>query len=209
MPIGPLVRRALGPFEHAAAERFRSIFFNLDRFIDDVAETVPAARILEVGCGEGAVCRRLADAYPEAEIVGIDITPRLGRLFQGDRTRVTFRRCYVQELAADGPEPFDLVVVADVLHHVPWQFHAEFLHSARRLLKPGGWLVVKDWERRFTPIHWAAYFIDRVITGDRISYGTSEDFRSRIAENVGVAVDEPPRRYPPWRNNMAFFVQVG
>ena len=40
-------------------------------------------RILEVGCGEGAVSERLAALYPNAEITAIDITPNVGRLYAG------------------------------------------------------------------------------------------------------------------------------
>lgn len=209
MPIGPMIRGALGPFERTAAEWYRSAFVNLDRFVGDIAENVPASRILEIGCGEGAVCERLTAAYPQAEIVGIDITPRLGRLFRGDARRVKFQKQTIQELAADQPGSFDLVIIADVLHHVPWELHAEFLRAAVIALRPGGWLVVKDWERRRNVAHWMCHFSDRVITGDRVRYGTPDYFEPLIAAAAGPGAVKRVTRCPPWKNNISYFAQVG
>ena len=82
VPIGPLIRRAFGPYEGAAAEGFRRIFVDLEDFIARLQEWVPnPGLILEVGCGEGAIAERLAKAYPASAILGSDICPTVGRLF--------------------------------------------------------------------------------------------------------------------------------
>jgi 2-polyprenyl-6-hydroxyphenyl methylase/3-demethylubiquinone-9 3-methyltransferase len=173
-----------------------------------VRQWAPAEAILEVGCGEGALVGRLARTYPEARITGIDITPRVGRLFRSDRGRIEFLQQSVQAFAAARPESFDLVVICDVMHHVPWDVHAELLTHARRALRPGGRLVLKDWERRTSLIHWACYMSDRYLTGDRIRYGTSAYFRELLDQIFGPGRIEHESPVPPWRNNIAFCVRT-
>ena len=102
MPLGPVLRRALGPLEQPAAALYRSVFIDLDAFVAQVALWAGRPRsLLELGCGEGAVVDRLADTFPAASVTGIDITPRIGRLSRAADTRVAFSD-FVDYLSKDG-----------------------------------------------------------------------------------------------------------
>lgn len=208
MPIGPAVRRAFGPFEHRITEAYRAIYVDLDDYVEAVRSWVPDAReILEVGCGEGAVTERLAEAYPRARITAIDITPRVGRLYRGSTDRVQFRQCLVQEIAAEFPDRFDMAMVADVVHHVPSSLRAGLLDAVRQALAPGGSLVFKEWERRPTPIHWMCHASDRWLTGDRVSFMSRDEGRDLLAASFGKAALVDERRISPWRNNLMTLVR--
>src|SRR5471030_1820534 len=111
MPIGPLIRGMFGPYERSVTEAYRAFYVDIASFADQIRRWTPVAkRILEVGCGEGAVTERIRAAYPDAEITGIDITPR-GRLYQGSLNGVRFVQCPVQEIAKTEPGQYDLVVL--------------------------------------------------------------------------------------------------
>jgi 2-polyprenyl-6-hydroxyphenyl methylase/3-demethylubiquinone-9 3-methyltransferase len=208
MSIGPLVRRCLGPLERPVTDLYRAGFINLDRFVRLVRDLAPDARqILEVGCGEGAVLERLARLYPQSELVGIDITPRVGRMFRGDRQRVTFRQQTVQQVAADHPGQFDLAVVCDVIHHVPWEMHIEFVRALVGTVRPGGLVILKDWERRSNVIHAVAHFADARITGDTVRYRTGDEFRELFDAALGPGHVVREQRVPPWPNNLAFLIR--
>src|SRR5271156_710820 len=173
MRLGPLVRRMFGPYERQISELYRSMYTNIDALVELIVrwKSMPK-RILEVGCGEGAVTQRLNAVYPDVEITAIDVTPRVGRLYRGALARVRFVQCTVEEIALDEPGEYDLVVLSDVLHHVPAESRQSILDAIRTALAPRGTLVFKDWQRNSSPIHWLSYASDRWLTGDRISYMT-------------------------------------
>lgn len=208
MSFGQFIRRMFGPYERQISEAYRSIFVDVDDFVAGIGKWVPnARRILEVGCGEGAVSERLAAAYPDAEIVGIDIAPNVGRLYAGPPGRVRFLQATIEQYRASDPGEFDLVVLADVVHHVPLQLRASLLDAIRRIIAPGGYLAFKEWERNRTPIHWLGYFSDRWITGDRISYMSRDELHRAVAESFGRASIIAEQRVRPWRNNLSLLVR--
>jgi ubiquinone/menaquinone biosynthesis C-methylase UbiE len=102
------------------------------------------ARVLEIGCGNGAATAHLLVQLQPGELVGVD--PAAGFIDMAaarynDRTDVAF---HVGD-AVDTGEPdasFDLVVAHTVFSHLPDPMAA--LGEARRVLKPGGRLVVFD-----------------------------------------------------------------
>lgn len=207
MAIGPLIRGMFGPYERRISEAYRSIYLDIDAFMDLVRRWKPkASRILEVGCGEGAVTDRLSTAYPEANITAIDITSRLGRLYRGSLDRVRFIRCAVQEIAATESRQYDLVVLSDVLHHVPVEHRQQLLDAVQKTLASDGSLIFKDWQRNRAPIHWLCYASDRWLTGDHISYMSRDEMRDRLACSFGEAALVAESRVGPWWNNLATLV---
>jgi ubiquinone/menaquinone biosynthesis C-methylase UbiE len=102
------------------------------------------ARVVEIGCGTGAITRALAARPEVAEVVGVEPAPGLVKRAQdlaGGLETVSF-------LEADGravPLPdscFDVAVVHTVLSHVPEP--ERVVAEAHRLLRPGGWVALFD-----------------------------------------------------------------
>lgn len=93
MRIGPAVRRLFGRYEHRIAAFYRALFFDIDDYKRQLQAWAPGPkRILEVGCGEGAVTEVLVELYPSARITAIDIMPAVGRLYRGPSETVQFRQ---------------------------------------------------------------------------------------------------------------------
>ena len=203
MSLGAGIRRRFGPLEGPVTDLYRAFFGDLGRQVRQARQWAPSAEnILEIGCGEGAVCERLAVEFPAALVTGIDVTPRAGRLFRGDARRVRFACSTAAALAAERPAAFDLILACDVLHHVPWGQHEGLLREAARLLRPGGAIVVKDWELIPNVGHWLCEFSDRVLTGDDVKYGSAEYFRGLLESVFGPGSVRDQARIPPWRNNL-------
>jgi 2-polyprenyl-3-methyl-5-hydroxy-6-metoxy-1,4-benzoquinol methylase len=198
--LGPAIRSRLGRWEVPAADAYRSFFINLDDCAQLVRTACPARRILEVGCGDGSFSQRILARYPDAKYVGIDVAPRPGRLFRGDLSRVEFHSVTSQEFRSSKPDPFDLVLLIDVLHHVPREERENLLRDVQAMTASGGHYVVKEWEPSPTFGHWAAWMADRFITGDRIEHVSSATLKRELLNRFGDSL-VIEARIPPRRNN--------
>jgi ubiquinone/menaquinone biosynthesis C-methylase UbiE len=100
------------------------------------------ARVLEVGCGTGAITRVLATWPPVGETIGVDPSPVFvakARELAGSLIAVVFEEADGRSLPfADNR--FDAVVFHTTLCHVPEP--ESMLHEAARVLRPGGCLAV-------------------------------------------------------------------
>jgi ubiquinone/menaquinone biosynthesis C-methylase UbiE len=117
----------------------------LDLALEDVA---PPRRVLDLGTGTGVVALTLAERYPEAEIVGIDLSP--GMIAEARRkvpqelaTRIRFEVDDASALACRDGE-FDLVVLSNMI---------PFADELARIVAPGGTLVLSFSKGAQTPIY--------------------------------------------------------
>lgn len=105
----------------------------------------PGDRLLDIGCGAGAVLRVLAGAFPGLHLAGIDIAP----------AQVEFARQYLQGEGLDAdlrvgdashlPWPdaaFDHVYMMWIVEHV--RDALPILREARRVLRPAGTIALAE-----------------------------------------------------------------
>jgi ubiquinone/menaquinone biosynthesis C-methylase UbiE len=115
-------------------------------------ELAPDARVVEVGCGTGAVTRALAELAPDASVVGVDPSPVfLARARELGRAHANLS--FVEGDARSLPledDSVDVVVFHTTLCHIPGPELA--LAEARRVLVPGGQLVVFDGDYATTTV---------------------------------------------------------
>jgi SAM-dependent methyltransferase len=95
-------------------------------------------KVLDYGCGVGLLSRELKKALNGVRVDGFDPSEESLRQVEGGlRRQGTFTR-RMDELDRD----YDVVVLANVLHHVEPPRRAEAVQEASSLLAPGGKLVV-------------------------------------------------------------------
>lgn len=99
--------------------------------------------ILDAGCGIGVFSMQLAKLHPEAQVMGVDLEESLVKKATEITRHAKISNCEFQlgdvtNLHLD--RKFDLIVSVDNLEHVENDVRA--LESFRRLLNPGGRLVV-------------------------------------------------------------------
>ena len=102
-----------------------------------------AARILDAGCGTGEASSRLADLFPHADVLGVDIIDahldlarsRYARF--GGRLRFEHQTVYALDA---GDQTFDLAVCRHVIHAIP---HADrVVAELVRVTRRGGYLHI-------------------------------------------------------------------
>ncbi len=104
--------------------------------------TRPGQRLLDAGCGTGGFLSWALDRGSFASAAGVDIGSAAIELAQARLPQVDLRTAPLRSL----PFPdrsFDLVVSNDVLQHVHEQELEESLGELRRVLGPGGTLLLR------------------------------------------------------------------
>jgi trans-aconitate methyltransferase len=163
-----------------AYERSRSGHFEEHRvrLIDEVLQRRSRVdRVVELGCGTGAVAQRLAHAHPTVDFHGVDIDARLLGYARATHTadNLTWWPGLPSSALADS---VDLVYSIDVIHHLddrPAMFAA-----VRGLLVTGGaWLVVE-------PNIWHPLILWQQERMKRAGLG-EDHFRPRVVQPEWVA----------------------
>ena len=107
----------------------------------------PGQRVLDVGCGTGYFARLLAHAVGrDGLVVGIDPSPAM--ISYASRQTGRASNCQFQvgtvEALEFPAEHFDVVVSSLVMHHLPEDLRVAALQEMRRVLRPGGKLLVAE-----------------------------------------------------------------
>lgn len=113
------------------------------------AHVPPGGMVADVGCGHGLLSALLALGDSRRTVYGVDPDPRKiewARQGPGRLPNVKAEVGTVESLAERMPGQFDAVVVCDVLYLLPVERWPGFLREARRLLRPGGRLLLKEAE---------------------------------------------------------------
>ena len=110
--------------------------------------SIPRPRLLDLGCGDGAVSRTLHRALSQAEIFAADGSADMIAAAQKKLAGlpVEFRVISFEEIAADGLSGprFDGIFSALAIHHLPMQGKADLFRALRSLLNPGGHFLNVD-----------------------------------------------------------------
>jgi tRNA (cmo5U34)-methyltransferase len=117
--------------------------------------SIPRIRVLDLGCGDGAVSRSLHRALPQAEILAADGS---ADMIAAARTRlaglpVEFRVISFEEIIGGGlsGERFEGIYSALAIHHLPLERKAALFRVLRPLLAPSGHFLNLDVVTSETP----------------------------------------------------------
>lgn len=123
----------------------------LRRMTVDRALLQPGENLLDVGCGTGGVTiPAKLRVGKNGEVKGIDPAPEMIAIAQRKANRagleIDFRVGVIESLPfPDGT--FDAVTSSLMMHHLPEHLRANGLAEIRRVLKPGGRLLIADMMR--------------------------------------------------------------
>ena len=102
----------------------------------------PPRRVLEIGCGVGATAWRMARAWPEAQVLGADISRSSIEVARTcfKRPNLAYQAGLITSESVKGP--FDLVVLMDVYEHIAPADRASLHAAIRSALSDEGRVVM-------------------------------------------------------------------
>ncbi len=115
---------------------------NIKKWLWKVHGTLSPQRILDLGCGTGTTTFVYGELFPDAEVIGIDLSAPLIRFCRAWKERRGASNVSFYQENAEAThwpdESFDIVHFTYVLHEMPQENARQVLGEMERLLKPGG-----------------------------------------------------------------------
>jgi ubiquinone/menaquinone biosynthesis C-methylase UbiE len=118
----------------------------------DLARIAPGESVLDVGCGTGTLAiaakRRVGDA---GKVDGVDASPemiqRAVKKSKRAHSGASFRVAHAESLPFETSH-FDVVLSTVMLHHLRRDVRAQAIQEMRRVVKPGGRILIVDFGKR-------------------------------------------------------------
>ena len=175
-------------YDRFAAERERPSRDLIARLVGP-----PPRRVVDLGCGSGLSTVALAQTFPQAEIVGVDLSPDM---LAAAARRLPECRFVEGDAASFDTAGFDLVFANAVMHWVPG--HLGVLRRIAQNLPEGGRLAVQSPDNEDEPSH-------RAMREVAARLGVAAPLR----EKIGAFADYEAALVPPcveldlWRTTYA------
>lgn len=101
-----------------------------------------ATSLLDVGCNVGELLTYCAEFYPSMKLAGVEVNPAAF-----EKARQNLPHAVLQPTGAEklsfADSSFDCVTCIEVLEHIPAELRERALGEMRRVLRPGGRLVLR------------------------------------------------------------------
>ena len=147
----------------------------------------PGQHVADIGAGTGFFSRMFAASVgSEGKVSAVDISPRflehIARKARAEKvTNLATVQC-TDRSARLPPESVDVAFVCDTYHH--FEYPSSTLKSIHRALKPGGTLIVIDFER--IPGKSREFILNHVRAGKDVFRGEIESAGFKLVEEVRI-----------------------
>lgn len=147
--IGKTIRFVLPQklFE-TAANIYRAIFFSVNNFLVLVIQPIHnKSKVLDVGGGDGAVAIKMSMLEDIKSIDIVDPNSNSGTFLNSKTDKITLHAGrYLRQIHEIKDEKYDLVLLSDVIHHVPLKFRKDLIQDCLGFISKDGILVIKEIE---------------------------------------------------------------
>ena len=154
-------------------------------------------RIVDLGCGTGTLTQRLLIAFPECQVVGIDIDASLLLLTRarlsdyGSRAIILHRDLRDGSWADDVGESVDAATSSTALHWLAPDQLIEFYGRLSKILKPGGLFINADPVACKHPVVQKAWEVERELGRQTIVDSTADTWSGFFREYAQAVGTDP------------------
>ncbi len=152
-------------------------------------------RILDLGCGTATLTIMIKKGQPEAEVIGLDIDPKILTFARSKVEREGLEIAFELSTATELPyldESFDRVVSSMVFHHLNRESKVRALKEIFRVLRPGGELHIADFGK---PHNVLMYLISLFVRHFEETLDNIKGFLPEMIRNAGFTDVEETAHY--------------
>jgi ubiquinone/menaquinone biosynthesis C-methylase UbiE len=157
-----------------------------------------ATRILDLGCGTGAMALAIGREVPDVKLIGVDGDPEVLKKARA-KARAAGISLELHEALADRlplPDGYvDCVLSTLLFHHLAPAVKRDALAEVRRVLVPGGRLLICDVGRAQDPVMRAAFFAVQLLDGFSTTRENASGKLPKIVSQAGFSAVEVFGRY--------------
>jgi ubiquinone/menaquinone biosynthesis C-methylase UbiE len=126
--------------------------------------------VLDLACGTGTLAIEVKKGHPKAKVCGLDgdraILARAKEKASDAGVKIDWQRGLSNELPYDA-RSFDVVLSTLFFHHLTDEAKADTGEEIRRVLRPGGRVLIADWGRPQDPLMRLAFLNIQLLDGFR------------------------------------------
>jgi tRNA (cmo5U34)-methyltransferase len=129
--------------------------------VGQIKPTKHPLKILELGCGTGALTYLLAKQFPSAQIVALDSSDEMVKKAKsklGRNGNISYRTANIQDY--DWDQKYDVVISALAIHHLSGEEKRDYFTKVFANLKPGGQFIIGDIAASPKEEEWHCYLVD-------------------------------------------------
>ena len=129
----------------------------IKRYLVQHAQIGSRSRVLDLGSGTGTLAILAHTMHPDAELIGIDVDPDILAIARAKAAREKAGIRFNQGMAFSLPydsRSFDRVVSSLVFHHLTTRDKERTLAEVRRVLNPGGLVLILDFGKPQNALAW-------------------------------------------------------
>jgi ubiquinone/menaquinone biosynthesis C-methylase UbiE len=144
---------------------------SIDRTLAEL-DLAPGEVLLDIGCGTGVLLERVAQRQPRARLYGSDLS---GAMLAMARSRLASPIQLLQANAEALPmasASIDVLVSTSAFHFI--RHPARAMSEIRRVLRPGGRLIITDWCRDFLTGRLLDWYLKAYDNAHYHTYGSTE-----------------------------------
>ncbi|MFS0726309.1 class I SAM-dependent methyltransferase [Paenibacillus sp. 1P07SE] len=145
-------------------------------------------RVLDLGCGTGTLTLLLKQAYPKAEVTGLDIDPNVLQIAKKKAVDMGMDIIFNQGTSFELPYPdhsFDRVVTSLMFHHLTLENKLRTLKEIFRVLKPQGELHIADWGKSQNRLMRIAFLSIQILDGFKTTADNVNGLIPQIIDKAG------------------------
>lgn len=103
----------------------------------------PTDTLLEIGCGIGTVTELLCEELSQGKVTANDLSEKSIEIAKKNLSRFNNVTCFAGDfLESDVKGPFDVVLLPDVIEHIPIEQHLALFQKIATVLHPEGMVVI-------------------------------------------------------------------